>query len=213
MAEHYQPTFDDKHGFVKKPLPWNRPLVITGQEQADALAFLPMAQDACKPAPPDPVRKWISTLGALVAGNMPVGDARAKLSAYTRLLDVPLGVVDDDDSLKRAGHRFKWFPSYAELAQFVDEEKYQLDERVRRLQLIAEGPKPALARARQRLHPSPLGSVLKRDPSAPVLQERTDDLDRSQVAAYWTARMEGKTIDEAFAVATESSGRSLENVV
>jgi hypothetical protein len=182
---------------------WKPPANITNSDREHARSLVAQAEAVCQPAPPDAVRKWISTVGALVAGNMSVEDARAKLSAYTKLLEIPLGVVGDDDSLKRAGRRFKWFPAYAELAEFVDQERSRLDRLATRLRIIANGDedtKPAKPRFRP-----PVRKFTDAEPTTPaetVIEEDTSAMTPDQRLAYWGARIEGKEPAEARAIAT-----------
>ena len=86
--------------------------------------------------------KWLSTLGLLVAGRMATADARARLSAFGPLLaDYPVRVFTME-TLREAARRFKWFPSYAELAELLDEVAREIGSRVPLRRHIAASVEP-----------------------------------------------------------------------
>lgn len=62
---------------------------------------------------------WLIQFGTLVANNLSVADAKAKISAYALDLAYPL-VCFTDESRRAAAVKFTWFPSFSELAQFLD---------------------------------------------------------------------------------------------
>ena len=132
--------FEGSHGFDTRAAPWKPPAVITDSMRKDAEQSLPIAQALCDPAPKDRAKQWLATLGTIVAGNMPAAEAQMRLKAYVGLIEIPAGMMTRQ-LLDRAGRRFKFFPSYSELAEFVDEEKHRLEETARRLRIIAEGEK------------------------------------------------------------------------
>ncbi|MTJ81748.1 MAG: hypothetical protein F8N37_12120 [Telmatospirillum sp.] len=189
------------HGYETMPGRWKLPETVPTQARDDAMAHLPIAQAACAPAEPDQAKKWLGMLGTIVAGNMPAAEAQMRLKAYVGLMRIPAGMVNRE-VLDRAGRRFKFFPAYAELAEFVDAERAKLEERARRLRLIAEGPRSSA---------SPVRSVVKSvcaPPSAkPAQIELTDGLGRQQILDYWTARFAGQTPAEARAAA-ENRGKA-----
>lgn len=82
------------------------------------------------------LRRWLTSLGTLVAANLTLEDARARVSAYTSLL-APVSGALTEDSLDRAGRKFKWFPSYAEIAEFLDGEKAEIEKQLSRAKQIA----------------------------------------------------------------------------
>lgn len=60
-----------------------------------------------------------------------------RVSAYTALLGPVSGALTED-SLDRAGRKFKWFPSYAEIAEFLDGEKAEIEKQLARARQITE---------------------------------------------------------------------------
>lgn len=92
-----------------------------------------------RPADGDVVRKWLGDLGVLVAGAMGVDEARAKLAAYANLIadDFPRAAFTRR-TLATAGRRFKFFPSFSELSEFLDETHGDLRTKVDRLQALAK---------------------------------------------------------------------------
>ncbi len=91
---------------------------------------------------------WLSGLGILIAGNMPLDDVKAKVAAYAAGLSHP-SVCFTDETRFAAARRFKWWPSFSELAQFLDGEAAPLRERLRRLNRVStmkaatEAPAPS----------------------------------------------------------------------
>ena len=82
--------------------------------------------------------EWLGSLGSLVAGQMPAAEATQRLRAYVAMLDHP-AFCFTADTLKDAARRFKWFPSFAEIAEFFDgirdavkREKYRCEQIVKR---------------------------------------------------------------------------------
>lgn len=84
-----------------------------------------------------------------MAANMTAQDAQARMEGYTELLAPVVGALTLD-SLDRAGRKFKWFPSYAEIAEFLDAEKAEIEKQLARARQIAEAdislPKKELPR-------------------------------------------------------------------
>ena len=109
--------------------------------KAEAEARLAAAEAAIHPAPRDLALKWLASLGVLTAGKMGAEDARLKASAYLGLLDYPASCYTED-TLRAAATLFTWFPSYSELAGFLDARAREPRDLAYRLRRIAEGPKP-----------------------------------------------------------------------
>lgn len=106
---------------------------------------------AMAPARHDRMRQWLLDLAPLVAAAISLEDARARLEAYVGLLDYPAGCFTQA-SLRKAGRRFRFFPAFAELAEFLDAHLLELREKRRRLELIAAPP----AAPRQGSKPEPV---------------------------------------------------------
>ena len=142
LADQTEGYFGKDGQYETREKSWSLPANTSQQERDDASAFLPIAQQSCRTASATDARKWLTTLGTLVAGNMPVQDARAKLTAYVGLLEMPVGMMTRE-ALDRAGRRFKWFPTYSELAEFVDSEKAALSRNLSRVRAIAGQGEPS----------------------------------------------------------------------
>lgn len=133
---------------------WVPPRQITPSLRAQAKAALPtMMERASKPAQIEGKQEWLNSLGALVAGKMSLEEARARVEAYADLLDYPAGVFSKA-TLRRAGEKFTWFPSYAEVNEMLKAEHALLMKRVRRCQQIAYPPEPDVDRFKTREPPS-----------------------------------------------------------
>ena len=81
--------------------------------------------------------KWLASLGILCAGNMTADDAKAKIGAYKTLMHPPRGVLTQE-SLDKAGRTFKWFPTYGEVAEFLDAEERELRNQMARAKQIRD---------------------------------------------------------------------------
>ncbi len=120
-------------GVVGEPLPPSQEL------REEARQTLAAAEAAVEQAPRKLVKKWLATLGVLASGRLSVTDAQVKLAAYSKLLDHPIHCYTDE-TLAQAARRFTWFPSFAEVAAFLDEVAREVRDVVRGLRHIAEGP-------------------------------------------------------------------------
>lgn len=81
----------------------------------------------------------------LTAGKMSLDEAKARISAYSAMLEFPEACYSPE-SLKRAGSKFKFFPSFAEVEEHLSREVWWIKAQAYRLHLIgkeAEAPKPA----------------------------------------------------------------------
>ncbi len=99
---------------------------------------MPALADWMRPADDDTVRRWLGELGVLVAGAMGVDEARAKLGAFTSLIadDYPRAAFTRR-TLATAARRFKFFPAFSELCDFLDETAAELRSKVNRIQALA----------------------------------------------------------------------------
>lgn len=129
--------YDDDHGGKARRVAWKAPETVDPQMQADAERVSRQAEAALKPADVADVRKWLASLGLLCAGQMSASDAKLKLAAYAPLLDQP-ACCYTQDTLREAGKRFTWFPSFAELNAFLEEYAAPLKTMRDRLRKLAE---------------------------------------------------------------------------
>jgi hypothetical protein len=113
-----------------------RPVAISAAAKAEARAELDRLAESLEPAGKERMAQWLATLGTISAtGNMTVADAKAKLGAYASLLAYPVACLTRE-SLDRAGRAFKWFPTYAEIAEFLDAEQRRVETRRKRLERL-----------------------------------------------------------------------------
>jgi hypothetical protein len=119
-------------------LPWRAP--AGDNLKGEAERQLKSAEAATAPAPRRLAQQWLGSLGVLTAGKMAAKDTQLKASAYVGLLDYP-PCCYTENSLRQAASLFTWFPSYSELAGFLDGRAREPRELVRRLKRIAEGPR------------------------------------------------------------------------
>lgn len=139
---------------------WRQPPEISPAAKAEALALskrLTKSLDEGR-AENRVAMTWLAQVGILSAGKMSVDEAKARISAYVALLDFP-AVCYGPESLKRAGSKFKFFPSFAEVEEHLSREVWWVKAQAYRLQRIGAEPKPDPAK------PAP-----KRD-AAPIIAE------------------------------------------
>lgn len=115
--------------------PWKAPSSVSPDLRSEAAATLAAVDGAMRPADVSKVREWLMSLGPLVAGNMSADDARVKLDAYSGRLDYPAACFSSK-ALDKAARRFKFFPTYGELCDFLDAQLSEVRENRRRLQAI-----------------------------------------------------------------------------
>lgn len=94
--------------------------------------------------------EWLTRLGVLVAGQMPVADAKLRVRAYAIDLDFP-ALCFTDQTRVAAAKRFTWFPSFAELSAFFEEYARPQRTRLARLQALASCPLPTQPKRYQEL--------------------------------------------------------------
>jgi hypothetical protein len=130
-----------------KERPWTAPKTVEERDAGEALRNLPIVERLCQPCPRETVSKWLATLGVMCAGQqLTAADAKAKISAYSAHLNHPASCFTND-TLNEAARKFKWFPSYAEVAEFLDlKAQQQLNMRFRLEKIagakVAEKPRP-----------------------------------------------------------------------
>lgn len=123
-----------------QPSTWKPPAVVTSEVRHEAAARAAEAVRWMQPVEDATVRQWLSDLGVLVAGSLSVEEARAKLSAYTSLIEgeYPRACFTKK-TLADAARRFpRFFPSFGEVAAYLDEVKGELRVRLDRLHRIAK---------------------------------------------------------------------------
>ena len=116
---------------------WETPKELTAAEIQAAKARLGRAEALLKPADEKLVRNWLGRLGVLCAGQMTSADAKIKIENYVPLLKCPASVLNQH-TLEDAGRRFKWFPSYAEIAEFIDGKTWVMRKLAARLKMLSE---------------------------------------------------------------------------
>jgi hypothetical protein len=132
----YDPD-DERKGHLRES--WSMPERITEQLKRDAAAAVRQMDAALVPANPQMVRQWLTALGVLVAGSMTAGDAKAKVGAYAPMLDHP-ACCYTRETLEEAGREFKFFPSFSEVAAFLDRKAEPVRLLRQRLNAISRAP-------------------------------------------------------------------------
>ena len=132
-------------GYDERPMPWKLPAVVTSEMRSDADAASRVLWRALRPASMADAELWLASLGSLTISRKDADDAEAAIRAMAGLLDdVPVAVLTQE-VLRKAAKKFKWWPSFAELAEFLDTEKAELERRLKRLRSIAEAPETSSA--------------------------------------------------------------------
>lgn len=138
---------------------WKPPASVSNEMRTEAAALVAKIDAAMGLCPQDDVRDWLTSLGALVAANITVADARARLTAYVGMLEYPSACYTKA-SLRKAARRFKFFPTYGELTDFLDAQLAEIRTKRQRLQAIInaaagqrqiEAPKRQTVEERQRI--------------------------------------------------------------
>ncbi len=196
---------DGEHGGEPKALSWHPPALVSAALRAEAKAALTAAKAALEPPARATVGKWLAGLGMLAAGKTDAATASAKLAAYARFLDHPAACFTEA-SLKAAARRFKWFPSFAEIAQFLDEEARPWRDRHSRLDRLACAEADEPKTEAPRVTPAEIAAILKaagmetagdrakeaakragKGPNADQLASAA--LDKDKRTAYWLEKM------------------------
>lgn len=134
LADHLnlQPT-PDGDGYRWQPPEHPTPVLI-----AEAKHVRPQLERYLEPAPEHVKLRWLTQLGTLTAGSSTVEEALTRIKAYARDLDHPAFCFTDSSRVD-AARRFKFWPSFAELARFLDEVAQPHRERLQRLRRIGAG--------------------------------------------------------------------------
>ncbi|MFM2044715.1 MAG: hypothetical protein RLY86_3291 [Pseudomonadota bacterium] len=109
------------NGFEMRPGVWRAPATVplSIRQEANSRAA-EISAHLGTPASRDSLKRWLGSLAALVAGNMPIEELQIRAGAYSDLLDVP-GVLLTKATLKAAAARFRFFPSFEEVNAFFGE--------------------------------------------------------------------------------------------
>lgn len=93
------------------------------------------------PATEDDLREWLIRLGTTVVGNLGRDEADIKSRGIAHLLEnIPLGVTASKDTMRRAARRFKFFPGFQEVDEFLQAEASAFRAHVSRLRHLANAP-------------------------------------------------------------------------
>lgn len=115
---------------------WLPPEDLRVETVEEGQRALPAIKAALQPVGSDVVAKWLASLGVLCAGQMSAADAKIKMAAYVPLIEEP-AIAFTSATLKAAGERFKWFPSFSEITEFLREHGAELRLVKLRLERIA----------------------------------------------------------------------------
>jgi hypothetical protein len=118
---------------------WVAPSSVDAQVKAEARAKLPNVLRLAADAELDTIRKWLASLGVMCAGQMSATDAKAKMAVLAPMLKHP-GSSFTEDTLREAARKFKWFPSFAEVDEFLDKKSRPIKALSYRLQRIIAAP-------------------------------------------------------------------------
>lgn len=131
------------HGYDVRPKRWQPPAVISADVREEARASLGAVAPLCEPAKRAVVATWVAKLGAMAAGRMSADEAQVKVELLSSELceEYPVGVFTPE-TLRAAARAFKWFPSYAELAEQLDIEARKLKRLRERLETLARPATP-----------------------------------------------------------------------
>jgi hypothetical protein len=107
-------------------------------------------EKALQPAPSGMKIQWLVQLGVLTLGKLSAEEAKVKIQAYVRDLAHPPLAFTDETRIA-AARRFKFFPAFAELVDFLDECCAPQRERLRRLRRLGAAipPKPEAERGKR----------------------------------------------------------------
>lgn len=133
-----------EHGFDTKPGHWSPPAIVDEATRLAARAAL-AGHDALleTKATRRQATEWALSLMTLTGGRqVSADDAKAKALAFAEMLiDYPAALLTRA-SLQEAAGAFKFFPAYAELAEFLDRSLRRLQREQKRLLVLAAIPRP-----------------------------------------------------------------------
>lgn len=114
---------------------WKAPPVVTDNLRAEAVKLADLIDSGMRPATLDRMTQWLIDLAPLVAAKVSVDDAEVKLRAYVGMLEYPAACFTRA-SLMKAAKRFTWFPAFAELCKFLDDQLAEVKIKRARLDVI-----------------------------------------------------------------------------
>lgn len=119
------------------------PLKLSAEARRDADRHLDMLTDLSTPVAPDLAAHWLFKLGVLTSsGRMTPQEAAMKLDAYPGMLarkPYPAACFTPE-TLEKAASTFRFFPTYAELTDFLDQQCRLFDRNLDRVsRLVGQG--------------------------------------------------------------------------
>jgi hypothetical protein len=125
------------------PGAWRLPS-ITAELKGDALRALPVAVEGAKSASQSRMKKWLTSLGTQTAHRKDQSghtvESRIELMAATMEVTGFASGAFTQRSLAAASCHFAWFPSMAELAEFLKPLSDEAKEQPERVRKIADAP-------------------------------------------------------------------------
>lgn len=166
-----------EHGFETKPGRWLPPAVISPDVQEAAGRALAERRTLYETkATARQAIEWVVSLGLLTAGRASSAeDVKLKAGAYASMMVEYPAAVLNRDTLRRAADAFKFFPSYAEVAERLDIEAGRLRREQTKLKKLAAGNAPAPSRTesavRSAVRPMPGTKAEKKPEREPILTQ------------------------------------------
>ena len=114
---------------------WKPPSVVSTDLRSEAIRLADMIDGGMRPATLDKMTQWLMDLAPLVAAKLTADEAATKLKAYVGMLEYPAACFTRA-SLMKAGKRFTWFPAFAEVCKFLDEQLAEIKTKRSRLDAI-----------------------------------------------------------------------------
>lgn len=128
------------HGAEFVEVAWKPPAFVSDELATEARQLAAAMQTAIdRPAEQAKLAEWLASLGALVVSGAGADEARTKVAAMASMLAdrVPATLLTRA-TLERAARRWKWFPAYAEVAEFFDGEQRALETAISRMRRLVE---------------------------------------------------------------------------
>lgn len=133
--------------------------MVSTDLRSEAIRLADMIDIGMRPATLDKMTQWLMDLAPLVAAKLTADEAATKLKAYVGCLEYPSACFTRA-SLVKAGKRFTWFPAFAEVCKFLDEQLAEIKTKRSRLDAIIAAsagrkqiaaPEPVSLEDRQRI--------------------------------------------------------------
>lgn len=129
-ALNLQPSADGE-GYA-----WAPPANLPQRTIDEATRAAQQLEQALAPAPDFVKLQWLAQLAKLTGGNASLAEILERIKALAADLDYP-ALCFTDATRRDAAYRFKFFPTFAELARFLEEVQAPYRDRVRRLKRVA----------------------------------------------------------------------------